>query len=406
MKVMIVSSLYGLNGGGAGIIAYNIAHGLAKTGHQISVVTIGGTRHYSLTEDQDVRIIRFQPINLYPFEEKDLHPPWQKFIWQLLDIYNFHCAGVYRKILVNEAPDIVHIHKMRGFSSAIWSVSLQMFPERVVQTCHDYESMSPDGLLRGAIGRMALHRQWPVRGYQLIRGRLSAGVSVVTAPSTFTLRRIIDSGLFPFAKSKVVVNTHGWSQDQLRSIHERTSSLSGNGVRFLFLGRLESEKGIVELCEAFSQAFDKHPSMILDIAGWGALDNYLRREYGNHPGINFLGTIDGKMKEDVLHQAAVVVVPSLVDEVFGLVTVEAFAFGKPVIATNVGGLPELVSHGETGWLIEAGNVQALVQHLELVAKINPVLLKKMSQNCKEYSYEFAVERVLNQYLDIYDQLIK
>ena len=210
MKIMIISSIYGVNGGGAGIIAHHIAHGLASVGHQVSVLTMDRVQGSSKAEEQGIKVYGFQPANLYPLEEKDQHPTWQKLIWQLLDIYNFHSARVVQKVLSNELPDIVHIHKMRGFSGAVWTVAARLLPGRVIQTCHDYESMSPDGLLRGSIGRMALHKQWPVRGYQLIRARLSEGVSAVTAPSTFAIKRITESGLFPFAEMKVISNTHGW----------------------------------------------------------------------------------------------------------------------------------------------------------------------------------------------------
>lgn len=70
MKVMIVSSLYGVNGGGAGVIAHHIAHGLAETGHQISAITTGRLQGYSATEEQGIKVYRFQPANLYPLEEK------------------------------------------------------------------------------------------------------------------------------------------------------------------------------------------------------------------------------------------------------------------------------------------------------------------------------------------------
>lgn len=405
MRILLISSLYGISGGGAGIIASHLAQGLSALGNQVAVITMEKKRRPTDTEEEGLQIYRFRPLNIYPFEEKDAHPFWQKIIWQFIDVYNFHGARVLRQILKKETPDIVHIHKMRGFSGAVWSVASQLFPGRVVQTCHDYESMSPDGLLRGSIGSMALRRQWPVRGYQLLRAHLSEGVSAVTAPSAFALKRIVDSGLFPFAQSKIIANTHGWSQNELKSISQGPSRFSGNGVRFLFLGRLEREKGILELCEAFLQAVNLHPSIRLDIAGWGMLDSELREKYGKYPGINFLGEITGKAKEDTLRNTTIVVIPSLVDEVFGIVTVEAFAFGKPVIASNVGGLPELVRQGETGWLVEAGNVRDLAEQLQAVAKMDPLLLAKISRNCREYSIQFSLEKVLKEYLDVYNQLI-
>lgn len=109
----------------------------------------------------------------------------------------------------------------------------------------------------------------------------------------------------------------------------------------------------------------------------------MSRSYGKFPNIKFLS------------RATVVILSSTVDEVFPLTVVEAFAFGKPVIASNVGGLPELVRHGETGWLTEPGNVQALSKQLQSVSEINPLLLMKMSKNCKEYAYKFTTEKNIN-----------
>lgn len=402
----MISSLYGVSGGGAGITANHLARGLSASGNHVAIVTSGRGHHFTVTEEEGLRTYRFRPLNIYPFEDKDVYPVWQKIIWQFVDVYNLHAAGTFRKILEKESPHIVHIHKMRGFSGAAWSVAAKLVPGRVIQTCHDYESMSPDGLLRGRIGKMALRKQGPMRGYQWIRSKTSAGVSAVTAPSSHTLKRIKDSGLFPLAWSRVIANTHGWSQDQLQRIHENTMSILRNSFRFLFLGRLEREKGIIELCEAFLQASRLSPKMRLDIAGWGTLEAELRQKYGDHSGVNFYGALSGHAKEDALANSNVVVVPSLVEEVFGLVAIEAYAFGKPVIASNIGGLPELIKQDETGWLVEPGNVQALANQLDRAANIDTIVLAKMSQNCKDYSYTFSIERILQEYLSIYRRMFQ
>lgn len=406
MKIVIVSSLFGLRGGGAGLTPFYLAHGLKDEGHHVTIVTLGRGFSYSFALEDGVGVYRFRPLNFYALDEKDIYPRWQRILWQIWDIYNFHSGWMLKRILEKESPDIVHIHKMRGLSGAVWSVAAHLYPGRVIQTCHDYESMSPDGLLRGSVGRMALERKWPVRSYQLIRTRLSAGISRITAPSRFTLQRIIDSGLFPSSRASIVPNSHGWTMNELNTLQARQFPHVTDKVRFLFLGRLESEKGIVNLCEAFLKAYQANPNIELDIAGWGSLEAQLINTYARYPGIKFLGTIQGKSKEDVLSNASIVVIPSLVDEVFGLVTVEAFAFGKSVIASSVGGLPELVQPNETGWLVPPGDVDSLVEQLLFVSKLDPVVLKKMSQNCKEFSYQFAVERILGKYLDLYGELIK
>jgi glycosyltransferase involved in cell wall biosynthesis len=406
MKITIISSFYGSEGGGAGIIPYHLANGLKDAGHEVSVVTLGRSHHYDVTEENSIRVYRFEPFNLYSLGEKDSHPVWQKMLWQTLDIYNSHSERILRQILNIETPAIVHIHKMRGFSGAVWSVAAHLFPGRIIQTCHDYEGMSPDGYMRGYIGRMALRKQWPLRGYQLIRARLSRGVSIVTAPSRFSLERIIDSGLFPGARSRVVMNTHGFSQPELISLQKVVSAPSDDQFRFLYLSRLEREKGIIELCEAFLRIFALDRAVRLDIAGWGTLEAELRMKYGDHSGIRFLGAVSGRPKEEALNRAAVVMVPSLWEEVFGIVTIEAYAFGKPVIASNVGGLPELVRQDETGWLVEPGDVDALAQRMLSVTKTAPSALAKMSQACKEYSYQFSMEKITAEYLELYEQLLK
>lgn len=406
MKIIIVSSLYGADGGGAGLTVSYLAHSLSTSGDQVVVITMGRGPQYAETEEAGLRIYRFRPWNIYPFETKDTEPVWKRMIWQFVDIYNFHSARALHQILERESPDIVHIHKMRGFSGAVWSVASRLLPGRVIQTCHDYESMSPDGLLRGSVGAMALGRRWPVRGYQLIRARLSAGVSVVTSPSAHALQRVTESGLFPRARREVVPNTHGLSSDEMKSISERVEQDPRGGTNFLFLGRLEKEKGIVELCEAFLQVFERQPSVRLDIAGWGTMEAELREVYGHHTAINFLGVIDGQAKQDVLSRTTAVVVPSLVEEVFGLVVVEAFAFGVPVIASNTGGLAGLVRHGETGWFVDPGDVQALAEKMVSVADMDPARWAAISRTCREYSRKFTMEMISNRYLEIYNEMLK
>ncbi len=404
---MIVSSLYGVEGGGSGVMAQHLAHGLLDKGHKVLVITMGKTRHYTIEEEQGIKIYRFLPVNLYPLEEKDMHPTWQKIIWQLIDIYNIHFASVFRQILLSESPDIIHINKMRGFSGAVWSVSSRLFPGRVIQTCHDYESMSPDGIMRGRIGKMALDKKWPVRGYQLIRARLSQNISIVTSPSKFTIERITGSNLFSQAQAIVIPNTHGWSNTELKAIHAKScTALFDRKIRFLFVGRLELEKGINELCNAFTQLFALYPYINLDIAGYGSLDKSLRKKYKDHPGIHFLGLVDGEFKKDVFCKSTVVVVPSVVDEVFGLVVIEAYAFGKPVIASNIGGLPEVVRDEETGWLVEPGNVQDLKEKLEYVIKIDSRSLSTMCKNCRAFSFTFSMEKIIKKYEELFSKCLQ
>ncbi len=72
--------------------------------------------------------------------------------------------------------------------------------------------------------------------------------------------------------------------------------------------------------------------------------------------ITFVGKVSGEEKNQLISSASALIVPSTCRETFGMVVVEAFAFGKPVIASRIGGLQELVRDGETGLLVEPGDI--------------------------------------------------
>ena len=172
MKVSVVTSVYGLTGGGAGIATEQIAKGMSERNWEVVVVTIGNNKEISHELEDEISVYRFYPKNLYSLQDKDSHPKWEKAIWQLVDIYNPDTGRILEKIIAAEKPDIIHIHKMRGLSGSVWTVSTSHCPGRVVQTCHDFESISPEGTLQGKIGQWVLERRWPIRGYQLVWAHL------------------------------------------------------------------------------------------------------------------------------------------------------------------------------------------------------------------------------------------
>jgi glycosyltransferase involved in cell wall biosynthesis len=398
MKVSIITSFYGENGGGAGIAVEQLAQGLLARGWEVVLITLGRINNKTFEIDAGIRVFRLLPHNLYPLVEKNQHPIWQKGIWQILDIYNLFIAWELKGILQKEKPDVIHIHKMRGFSSAVWSISSQAFPGRVIQTCHDYESMSPEGTLQGRVGKWAREGKWPIRWYQVARARLTRKVSWITAPSAYTLTTIIASGFFPYAKRKVIPNTHGWTLAELEEI--RLNSHQLDNLHFLYLGRLEPEKGLRELCSAFCNVGSRYPGLHLTIAGWGSLDTELHQTFGSYPAITFAGKLFGKEKNHLLSSVTALIVPSTWEEVFGMVVLEGYAFGKPVIASKIGGLPELVHEGKTGWLVEPGNPDALEQAIEAVAQ-NPTLLHRMSANCYEAAKAFTIDKMIDKYEEVY-----
>jgi glycosyltransferase involved in cell wall biosynthesis len=135
-------------------------------------------------------------------------------------------------------------------------------------------------------------------------------------------------------------------------------------AEILFAGRLSPEKGIQELLEACR-------GLNLVVAGDGPLRDLVPEALG------FLSTLE---LADRYRRAAVVVCPSR-REGFGIVCAEAMAHGKPVVATAVGGLQELVRHARTGFLVEPGNPAALRVAIKLLLA-DPALRRRLGENAR------------------------
>jgi len=146
----------------------------------------------------------------------------------------------------------------------------------------------------------------------------------------------------------------------------RENAAAAAGVVFLFLGWLEEFKGAGDLIAAIAEAAGRLDGAVFEICGDGSMAARLKQEV-EHLGISrlvrFRGWVEGKEKQALLSVADVLVIPSR-REGMPNAALEAMASGIPVLATRVGGLPDLVTDGETGWLVDAADPQALAQALE------------------------------------------
>ena len=137
--------------------------------------------------------------------------------------------------------------------------------------------------------------------------------------------------------------------------------------RLAIVGRLIPIKGHDVLLRAFAEARADVPGLTLEIAGDGSLEGELRAtvaRLGLGEAVSFLGRVPSAAP--VLERAEVAVVPSF-GEGFGMVALEAMERGRPVVASAVGGLPEIVEHGATGLVVPPGDVTALAAAIRELA---------------------------------------
>jgi glycosyltransferase involved in cell wall biosynthesis len=405
MKVLVLSYLLDPRlGGGGATTALHLCQGLARQGVEVVAVTTHNEPQPRITYKDGMKIHEFRPRNLYWVAEKDRQPLAKKVVWQLIDIWNPQVYYHLRDLIRDENPDIVHVNKLRGLSPAVWAAAAEN-NRPIVQSCHDYELISPEGSLESAVGRRALRRHWALRPYQALRSHWSRHVDVVTAPSRFAMQTISDLGFFSLSRRIVVPNSHGFSENELAGLDSSTgysAHLTGK-FNLLYLGRLETVKGIDVLCEAFAEIAAELPHIRLDVAGRGSREAVLRSKFATVPQICFHGHVEGRAKDRLIAGADVLVMPSIVREVFGISIVEAYAYGKPVIASRIGGMPELVREGQTGLLVRPGDVAGLRDVILRMAS-EPNLAQTMSLACREAARSYTLEAVTKAYLDVYQAL--
>lgn len=165
----------------------------------------------------------------------------------------------------------------------------------------------------------------------------------------------------------------------------------------LFVGRLSAEKGI----DVLMRTMGLLPACQLKVIGSGPEEATLC----SHTNIRRLGFLPRDQIFRHMQKAVYFLMPSICYETFGLVAIEAFACGLPVIASRMGAMAELVEHGRTGLLFEPGSVEDLAQKI-VWAEANPEAMREMGKSARnEYEAKYASERNYQQLMAIYMEAI-
>jgi glycogen(starch) synthase len=177
--------------------------------------------------------------------------------------------------------------------------------------------------------------------------------------------------------------------------------------QLLCLGRLHEDKGFDLALEAFGSIVRRFPDAQLVIAGDGPARAELEKrisELNLEKTVDLMGWVAPEQVPALVNASSVVLMPSR-HESFPLVALEAALMARPVVGTNVGGLPELVVHGETGLLVEAEDSQALVEAVAWLLD-HPQEAAKMGQAARRRTQEvFGWERCVDAYDALYRRII-
>ena len=223
------------------------------------------------------------------------------------------------------------------------------------------------GQLAGSIARVPL-RLSTKHGFNEFREGRWFGLADRSVGLLAHVHIAISQGL-----ARYLAETEGFDEEDFEIVHYGISAhdgvrpYAGAEPRLLCIGRLIPIKGHLVLLRALAQARASMPGVTLDLAGRGPLEPALKsyvRELGLEEAVRFLGFVSPV--RHAIEDAAIVVVPSL-GEGFGMVALEAMERARPVIASAVGGLPEIVADGETGLVVPSGDAEALAEAIAALA---------------------------------------
>lgn len=181
-----------------------------------------------------------------------------------------------------------------------------------------------------------------------------------------------------------------------------------NDFRILYVGRLVQEKGLGYLLEAMKSIIDELPDASLTIVGEGIKKADLEKhvqELGIREKVRFLGAKPHEEIPHYLEDADVFVLPSL-SEGLALVILEAMACGKPIVATNVGGIPDLVVDEETGLLVPPKDSKALAEAIKRILRDDDLRLKISKNSRKRIEERFDWDIICDETTSVYNKVKK
>ncbi|MFH1896384.1 MAG: glycosyltransferase family 4 protein [bacterium] len=215
----------------------------------------------------------------------------------------------------------------------------------------------------------------------------------ILVASEFMRQMLLENG---FAKEQVEIN-HLFPYGEFVSNLRGQENLPNDKPLILYAGRIFKEKGVDQLIRAVA-LLKQDFRLVICGAGWDK-ERCARivKELGLDSRVTFAGSVPQKELLEYYQQAEVVVVPSVWPEPFGLIGIEAYQYGKPVVGFDSGGISEWLKNGKNGFLVEGLNISQMAQKIDLLLK-DKDLAQKMGQAGKamvaeEFTFKGHIKRL-------------
>lgn len=410
MKILMVNKFLYPNGGSETYI-FQLGEQLQKEGHEVQYFGMEhegrmvGNRVESYTAGMDFHTGKLQKL-LYPFKI----------------IYSWEARKKIRPVLEDFAPDVVHLNNINFQITPSIFYEIKSYEKKyhkkikMVFTAHDYQWVCPNHMLRipaagelcfacqgGHFGACSKNRCIHNSRVKSILGTLEAQyykwrktydmVDTIICPSEFMKKQLDTNPLL----AKKTVTLHNFLPKAAEKDEKDTAAGQSNLPEHsvweklrtelpekyvLYFGRFSEEKGV----ETLLKVCRKLPDIPFVFAGSGPL----AEEVSGLPNITNVGFVSGKALKNLIAGALFSLYPSEWYENCPFSVMETQLYGTPMIASDLGGTPELLQDGVTGELFEAGNAELLQEKIEKLWG-HPELCRKYGENCKMIKFDTIEE---------------
>ncbi len=371
MKILILSDDFPPQAsGGASRVAFDLAIGLQRAGHQIFVIT-------TCRKKNDIGTIDCEGLKIFKIYA-NYHERWRAY----LSLYNPQTVGRVAKLMKDINPDVVHAHNIHYYLSYHCLKLAKKYAKAVFLTAHDvmlfnYEKLATKRYLEKFDCKtnwldhlkQARKRYNPFRN--IINRHYLKYVDKVFAVSNVLKEVLKANGI---RNTEVIYNgidVDDWQVNfELVGQFKKKYSLQDKKI-ILLAGRIGKLKGIEQIETAMVRVKREVPEAILLIVGSAGL-----------------GWLSGDELKAAYHSAEIVVTPSICFDTFNRTNIEAMACKKPVVGTCYGGTPEIVQDGVTGYIVNPFNTELMAQRI--------IDLLKNPQQAEHFG-EAGYQRVINNF---------
>ncbi len=412
MKVLQINN-YHYNFGGASKVYFNTSNLLIKKNHDVIF--------FSIRDEKNI-----VSLNEKYFIDKKVKTE-SSLLCKILNFhnyfYNMQAKKNLNKLLENEKPDIAHIHLFYGGITTSILPVLKKHRVPVVYTAHDYRMICPAYTFLNGNGQVCEDCKGN-KFYNSFLKKCSKNNllnSLVMSLEMYFRKYFIQADKYfdgliyvsNFAKNKheefnpkikQKANMVLYNSSKFSNIKINYDTKFKNKY-FLFYGRFSKEKGIDLLLKAFKSI--KKSKLI--IAGEGRekhkILKYIKNE--NISNIDYVGFKFGEDLNNLIKNAFFVIVPSQWYENNPLTIIESYSNGVPIIGSEIGGIPEIINNGKTGFTFKTRDLNDLKQKIIMTESISKNQYKKLSNGAYNFALSnFDVSNYYVRLIEFYNNIIQ